>query len=70
MNNIDDIVYLKHILDAISRIGEYTKGVNSKRFKVKIHLFSSILRFSLCIKYNFLLFKAQIYTDLRRFILV
>ncbi len=28
MNNIDDIVYLKHILDAISRIGEYTKGVN------------------------------------------
>jgi len=23
----DDIVYLRHILDAISRIEEYTKGV-------------------------------------------
>jgi len=32
MNNIDDIVYLKHILDAISRIGEYTKGVNYEDF--------------------------------------
>ena len=32
MNNIGDIVYLKHILDAISRIGEYTKGVKYEDF--------------------------------------
>lgn len=28
----DDIVYLRHILDAISRIEEYTKGVKYKDF--------------------------------------
>ncbi|MCK4475123.1 MAG: DUF86 domain-containing protein [Methanophagales archaeon] len=30
--NKDDIVYLKHILDAISRIEEYTKGVKYEDF--------------------------------------
>jgi uncharacterized protein with HEPN domain len=28
----DDIVYLRHILDAISRIGEYVKGLNYDDF--------------------------------------
>jgi len=28
----DDLVYLKHILDAISRIGEYTKNVDYNTF--------------------------------------
>jgi len=28
----DDLVYLKHILDAISRIEEYTKNVDYKTF--------------------------------------
>jgi len=27
----DNSVYLKHMLDAISRIAEYTKGINLKR---------------------------------------
>lgn len=28
----DNTIYLKHILDAIQRIEEYTKGINAERF--------------------------------------
>jgi uncharacterized protein with HEPN domain len=33
----DDIVYLRHILDAISRIEEYIKGLNYKKVSSQVN---------------------------------
>ena len=44
MNNKDNSVYLKHVMDAINRIEEYTNNISEKRFMDKNIMQAAIIR--------------------------